>query len=55
MCFYCGKVSLLIGNPQAYRRDRRYVDGNLSRSFGDSDDDALDHMRAILIHLIEIK
>ena len=41
-----GKVSLLMGNPQAYRKDRRYVDRDLNRSFGDPDDAALEGRRA---------
>ena len=48
-----GKVSLLLGNPQAYRNDRRYVDRDLNRSFCDPDDAALEGRRAgeILAHL----
>jgi succinylglutamate desuccinylase len=30
-----GKISLLLGNPQAYRNDRRYIDQDLNRSFDD--------------------
>jgi succinylglutamate desuccinylase len=30
-----GKVSLLLGNPQAYEQDRRYVDRDLNRSFNE--------------------
>jgi len=41
-----GKVSLLMGNPQAYRKNRRYVDRDLNRSFGDPDDAALEGRRA---------
>jgi succinylglutamate desuccinylase len=28
-----GKVSLLLGNPQAYQKDQRYIDWDLNRSF----------------------
>jgi predicted deacylase len=41
-----GKVSLLLGNPQAYRNDRRYVDRDLNRSCFDPDDATLEGRRA---------
>ena len=41
-----GKVSLLLGNPQAYRNDRRYVDRDLNRSFCDPDNATLEERRA---------
>ncbi|MGD9077838.1 MAG: succinylglutamate desuccinylase/aspartoacylase family protein [Desulfobacterales bacterium] len=41
-----GKVSLLLGNPQAYEKDRRYVDRDLNRSFCDPDDATLEERRA---------
>jgi succinylglutamate desuccinylase len=41
-----GKVSLLLGNPQAYEKDRRHIDRDLNRSFGDPDDAALEGRRA---------
>lgn len=41
-----GKVSLLLGNPEAYRKDRRYVDRDLNRSFCDPDDTTLEGRRA---------
>jgi hypothetical protein len=41
-----GKVSLLLGNPQAYRNDQRYLDGDLNRSFSDPDGATLEGRRA---------
>ena len=32
-----GKVSLLLGNPQAYEQDQRYIDWDLNRSFDSLD------------------
>jgi succinylglutamate desuccinylase len=43
---HSGKVSLLLGNPQAYRKDQRYLDRDLNRSFGDPDDATLEGRRA---------
>jgi succinylglutamate desuccinylase len=41
-----GKVSLLMGNPQAYLKDQRYLDTDLNRSFGNPDDATLEGRRA---------
>lgn len=41
-----GKVSLLLGNPQAYQRDRRYIDRDLNRSFDDPEGATLEDRRA---------
>ena len=41
-----GKVSLLLGNPQAYRNDLRYVDRDLNRSFCNLDKATLEGQRA---------
>jgi succinylglutamate desuccinylase len=46
---HSGKVSLLMGNPQAYRKDRRYVDRDLNRIFGDPDDTTVEGRRALEI------
>ena len=40
-----GKVSLLLGNPEAYQKNRRYVDRDLNRSFGDIDGLSLEGRR----------
>lgn len=41
-----GKVSLLLGNPQAYQKDRRYIDRDLNRSFDDPERATLEGRRA---------
>jgi succinylglutamate desuccinylase len=41
-----GKVSLLMGNPQAYLKDQRCLDRDLNRSFGNPDDATLEGRRA---------
>jgi succinylglutamate desuccinylase len=41
-----GKVSLLLGNPEAYRENRRYIDKDLNRSFCDHDDTTVEGRRA---------
>lgn len=41
-----GKVSLLLGNPRAYQKDRRYIDRDLNRSFDDPDSITLEGRRA---------
>ena len=41
-----GKVSLLMGNPEAYRENRRYIDKDLNRVFCDHDDNTAESRRA---------
>jgi len=41
-----GKVSLLLGNPQAYQKDRRYIDRDLNRSFDHPEGATLEGRRA---------
>jgi succinylglutamate desuccinylase len=41
-----GKVSLLLGNPQAYDKDRRYLDRDLNRAFEDPETTTLEGRRA---------
>ncbi len=41
-----GKVSLLLGNPDAYIKDQRYVDRDLNRSFDMSDSTTIEGRRA---------
>ena len=41
-----GKVSLLLGNPQAYEQDQRYVDWDLNRSFNKPDSTTIEGRRA---------
>ena len=41
-----GKVSLLLGNPQAFRKDQRYVDRDLNRSFDAPDSTTIEGRRA---------
>ena len=41
-----GKVSLLLGNPQAYEQDQRYVDRDLNRSFDEPDSATIEGQRA---------
>ena len=41
-----GKVSLLLGNPQAYEQDQRYIDWDLNRSFDASDPTTIEGRRA---------
>ncbi|MGD9174647.1 MAG: succinylglutamate desuccinylase/aspartoacylase family protein, partial [Desulfobacterales bacterium] len=41
-----GKVSLLLGNPQAFQKDQRYVDWDLNRSFSEPDSTTIEGRRA---------
>jgi hypothetical protein len=41
-----GNVSLLLGNPQAFEKDQRYVDRDLNRSFKEPDSTAIEGRRA---------
>ena len=41
-----GKVSLLLGNPGAYQKDRRYIDKDLNRSYDDPERATLEGRRA---------
>lgn len=41
-----GKVSLLLGNPQAFQKDQRYVDRDLNRSFHEPDSTTIEGRRA---------
>ena len=41
-----GKVTLLLGNPQAFQKDQRYVDWDLNRSFNEPDDTTIEGRRA---------
>jgi len=41
-----GKVSLLLGNPPAFQKDRRYVDWDLNRSFHEPDSTTIEGRRA---------
>lgn len=41
-----GKVSFLLGNPQAYVQDQRYVDRDLNRSFNKPDSTTFEGRRA---------
>ena len=41
-----GKVSLLLGNPQAFQKDERYIDWDLNRSFDEPDSTTVEGRRA---------
>ena len=41
-----GKVSLLLGNPQAYEQNQRYIDWDLNRSFSEPDSTNIEGRRA---------
>ncbi|MBW2516372.1 MAG: succinylglutamate desuccinylase/aspartoacylase family protein [Deltaproteobacteria bacterium] len=41
-----GNVSLVLGNPQAFEKDQRYVDRDLNRSFKEPDSTAIEGRRA---------
>jgi succinylglutamate desuccinylase len=42
-----GKVSLLLGNPQAFQKDQRYIDCDLNRSFDAPHPTTIEGRRAI--------
>jgi succinylglutamate desuccinylase len=42
----CGKISFLLGNPTAYKRDRRYMVKDLNRAFSEDDTSTLEGKRA---------
>jgi len=44
-----GRISLLLGNPQAYERDVRYVDGDLNRAFDGQKRSTVEGQRALEI------
>jgi succinylglutamate desuccinylase len=44
-----GKVSLIMGNPEAFLADRRYLDEDLNRAFGRRDASSIEGRRACAI------
>jgi succinylglutamate desuccinylase len=44
-----GKLSLLLGNPEAYQKNMRYIDKDLNRVFNAADDSTVEGRRALEI------